>query len=46
VVGVVSPTDVARALELADLRVLDPYPTASGADLTSLSPPPDQPPRR
>ena len=46
VVGVVSATDVARALELADLRVLDPYPTASGADLTSLSPPPDQPPRR
>jgi Zn-dependent protease/CBS domain-containing protein len=45
VVGVVSPTDVARALELAELRALDPYSAASGADLTSLSPPPG-PPRR
>jgi Zn-dependent protease/CBS domain-containing protein len=37
VVGVVSPSDVARALELADLRALDPYTAPSGADLTSLS---------
>jgi Zn-dependent protease/predicted transcriptional regulator len=37
VIGVVSPTDVARALELADLRRLDPYPAPSGADVTSLS---------
>jgi Zn-dependent protease len=37
VVGIVSPTDVARALELADLRSLDPYSPPSGADLTSLS---------
>ena len=37
VVGVVSPSDVARALELADLRALDPYTPPSGADLTSLS---------
>jgi Zn-dependent protease/CBS domain-containing protein len=37
VIGVVSPTDVARALELADLRTLDAYPPPSGADMTSLS---------
>jgi CBS-domain-containing membrane protein len=37
VVGVGSPSDVARALELTDLRVLDPYSAPSGADLTSLS---------
>ena len=34
VIGVVSPTDLARALELADLRRLDPYPAPSGADVT------------
>jgi Zn-dependent protease/CBS domain-containing protein len=38
VVGVVSPSDVARALQLTDLRSLDPYPAPSGADLTSLPP--------
>ena len=37
VVGVVSSSDVARALELADLRGFDPYPAHSGADMTSLS---------
>jgi Zn-dependent protease len=37
VIGVVSPTDVARALELADLRRLDSYPAPSGADVTSMS---------
>ena len=36
VIGVVSPTDLARALELADLRRLDSYPAPSGADVTSL----------
>jgi Zn-dependent protease/predicted transcriptional regulator len=36
VVGVVSPSDVARALELANLRSLDAYPAPSGADVTSL----------
>jgi len=46
VVGVLSPSDVAQALQLADLRSLDPYPVPSGADLTSLSPPPGRPPRR
>ena len=46
VVGVVSPTDVARALEVADLRSLDPYVAAAGADLTSQSPPPGGPPVR
>jgi Zn-dependent protease/CBS domain-containing protein len=37
VVGVVSSSDVARALEQADLRGFDPYPAHSGADMTSLS---------
>jgi Zn-dependent protease/CBS domain-containing protein len=37
VVGVVSPSDVARAMELADFRAIDPYAAPSGADLTSLS---------
>ena len=46
VVGVLSPSDVAQALQLADLRSFDPYPVPSGADLTSLSPPPGRPPRR
>ena len=45
VVGVVSPSDVARALQLADLRGFDPYPAPSGADLTSLPSQWDQPPR-
>jgi Zn-dependent protease/predicted transcriptional regulator len=35
VVGVVSASDVARSLQLADLRSFDPYPAPSGADLTS-----------
>jgi len=39
VIGVVSPTDVARALQLADLRRLDSYPAPSGADVTSLDSP-------
>jgi Zn-dependent protease/predicted transcriptional regulator len=37
VVGIVSPSDVARALEIAGLRPLDPYSPPSGADVTSLS---------
>jgi len=37
VIGVVSPTDLARALEVADLRRLDSYPAPSGADVTSMS---------
>jgi Zn-dependent protease len=45
VVGVVSPSDVARALELADLRSFDPHAASAGADLTSLSPPPGRPTR-
>jgi Zn-dependent protease len=32
VVGVVSPSDVTRALEVADLRSLDPYAASSRAD--------------
>ena len=38
VIGVVSPTDLARALGLADIRRLDAYPAPSGADITSMSP--------
>jgi Zn-dependent protease/predicted transcriptional regulator len=45
VVGVVSPSDVARALQLTDLRALDRYAAPSGADLTSL-PSDSDPPRR
>ncbi len=30
VVGVLSPSDVARTLQLADLAAFDPYPTAAG----------------
>jgi Zn-dependent protease/predicted transcriptional regulator len=45
VVGVLSATDVARALQLANLRSFDPYRPLSGADLTSMSPPPGRPPR-
>jgi Zn-dependent protease len=43
VVGVLSASDVARALQLADLRSFDPYPAPYGADLTSL--PRERPPR-
>jgi Zn-dependent protease len=39
VVGVVSPSDVARAMQLANLRSLDPYAAASGPTV----PPPDGP---
>jgi Zn-dependent protease len=35
VAGVLSASDVARALQLADLRSFDPYPPPAGADLTS-----------
>jgi hypothetical protein len=45
VIGVVSASDVARALQLADLRSFDPYPAPSGADMTSLSSPWGQPRR-
>ena len=45
VVGIVSPSDVARALELTDLRVLNPYSAPSGADVTSLSSQWEPPPR-
>jgi CBS domain-containing protein len=36
VIGVLSASDVARALQLADLRSFDPYRAPSGADLTSM----------
>jgi CBS-domain-containing membrane protein len=37
VIGVVSPTDVARAMSLADLRAAEPY-LARGADLSPARP--------
>jgi Zn-dependent protease/predicted transcriptional regulator len=37
VVGLLTASDVARALQLADLRLLDRYQAALGADLTSMS---------
>jgi Zn-dependent protease len=45
VIGVLSASDVARSLQVADLRSFDPYPAPSGADLTSMSPPPGRRPR-
>jgi Zn-dependent protease/CBS domain-containing protein len=36
VIGVLSASDVARALELADMRSFAPYRAPSGADLTAL----------
>jgi CBS domain-containing protein len=45
VIGVVSPTDVARALQMTDLRSAAPYPAASGADMTSMPPQWNPPPR-
>jgi Zn-dependent protease len=43
VVGVVSPTDVARAMQAANLRSLDPYAAASGTGVPSQLPPPGGP---
>lgn len=37
VVGVVSPSDISRVLQLADLGAFDPYPVARGADVDALS---------
>ena len=35
VVGVLSPSDIARTLQLSDLAAFDPYPTSgAGADLS------------
>ena len=40
VVGVVSPSDVARTLQLADLAAFDRYPSAGGgADVTRVPDP-------
>jgi Zn-dependent protease len=38
VIGVVSSTDISRALQLADLRSFHAYPPPRGADLTTVSP--------
>jgi len=39
VVGLVSPTDISRTLQLADLKSFDAYPPPRGADLTTVGPP-------
>jgi Zn-dependent protease len=39
VIGLVSPTDISRTLQLADLRAMDSYPPPRGADLTTAGPP-------
>jgi CBS domain-containing protein len=45
VIGVVSSTDISRALQLADLRPFHAYPPPHGADLTTAGPgQPDQGP--
>jgi Zn-dependent protease len=38
VIGVVSSTDISRALQLADLRSFHAYPPPRGADLTTVGP--------
>jgi Zn-dependent protease/CBS domain-containing protein len=38
VIGIVSSTDVSRAIQLADLRSFDAYPPPRGADLTMVGP--------
>ena len=38
VIGVVSSTDISRALQLADLRSFHAYPPPQGADLTTVGP--------
>jgi Zn-dependent protease/CBS domain-containing protein len=39
VIGLVSPTDISRTLQLADVRSMDSYPPPRGADLTTAGPP-------
>jgi CBS domain-containing protein len=38
VIGIVSPRDISRALELRDLRPFDPYQGPRGADMATLPP--------
>jgi hypothetical protein len=38
VIGIVSSTDISRALQLADLRSFQAYPPPHGADLTTVRP--------
>ncbi len=38
VIGLVSPTDISRTLQLADLQSFDAYPPPRGADLTTAGP--------
>jgi Zn-dependent protease/CBS domain-containing protein len=38
VIGIVSSTDISRALQLADLRSFEAYPPPHGADLTTVRP--------
>jgi Zn-dependent protease/CBS domain-containing protein len=37
VIGIVSPRDISRAIELGDLRPFDPYQGPRGADMATLS---------
>jgi hypothetical protein len=43
VVGVVSPSDVARTLQLADLAAFDRYPSAGGGADVARVPDPGRP---
>jgi predicted transcriptional regulator len=37
VIGIVSPSDISRAMQLRDLRPFDPYPGPRGGDLLAVS---------
>jgi hypothetical protein len=37
VIGIVSPRDISRAIELGDLRPLDPYQGPRGADIAAVA---------
>ena len=37
VIGIVSPRDISRAIELRDLRPFDPYQGPRGADMATLA---------
>jgi CBS-domain-containing membrane protein len=36
VIGIVSPTDISRVMQLVDLHAMDAYPPPRGADLTTV----------
>ncbi len=39
VIGLVTPSDISRAIQLRDLRPFDPYPVPRGADVSLTHPP-------